>query len=197
MFFKQLVTSILAVLIFTLITGLLYPLLVTAIAQVAFPEKANGSMLRRNGAVLGSELIGQPFSDPKYFWSRPSATAPFPYNAASSGGSNYGPTNPALLDEVNGRLADLKKVDSLNSAPIPVDLVTSSASGLDPHISVAAAGYQVPRVARARGLGEDRVREIVERCTTGRSLGFIGEPHVNVLDLNLALDDIHSTAGGR
>jgi K+-transporting ATPase ATPase C chain len=120
-------------------------------------------LLRRNGAVLGSELIGQPFSDPKYFWSRPSATAPFPYNAASSGGSNYGPTNPALLDEVNGRIADLKKVDALNSSPIPVDLVTSSASGLDPHISAAAAAYQVPRVARARGLGEDRVREIVER----------------------------------
>ena len=197
MFFKQLVTSILAVLIFTVITGLLYPLLVTAVAQVAFPGKANGSMLKRGGKTVGSELIGQPFSDPKYFWGRPSATSPFPYNAASSGGSNYGPLNPALLDEVQGRITELKKADSLNALPIPVDLVTSSSSGLDPDISIAAAAYQVRRVARVRGLSEDRVREIVERCTAGRSLGFIGEPHVNVLDVNLALDDIHSTGGER
>ena len=197
MFFKHLVTSILALLLLTVITGLLYPLLVTGVAQIAFPGKANGSLLRRNGGVVGSELIGQPFSDPKYFWSRPSATSPFPYNAASSGGSNYGPTNPALIDEVKGRIADLKKVDSLNTVPVPVDLVTSSASGLDPHVSVASAMYQVPRVARVRGLSEDRVREIVDRYTEGRSLGFIGEPHVNVLDMNLALDDIHSTGGER
>jgi K+-transporting ATPase ATPase C chain len=197
MFFKHFATSILAVLLLTVVTGLLYPLLVTGIAQVAFPGRANGSLLNRNGVVVGSELIGQPFSDPKYFWSRPSATSPFPYNAASSGGSNYGPTNPALIDEVKGRIADLKKVDSLNTVPVPVDLVTSSASGLDPHVSVASAMYQVPRVARVRGLSEDRVREIVDRYTEGRSLGFVGEPHVNVLDMNLALDDIHSTGGER
>jgi K+-transporting ATPase ATPase C chain len=197
MFVKHIVTSILAVLLFTVITGLLYPLLVTGIAQVAFPDRANGSLRKRGGTTVGSELIGQPFSDPKYFWSRPSATSPFPYNAGASTGSNYGPTNPALLDEVRGRIADLKKVDSFNTVPVPVDLVTSSGSGLDPHVSVASAIYQVPRVARVRGLSEDRVREIVDRCTEGRSLGFIGEPHVNVLDMNLALDDIHSTGGER
>ena len=197
MFFKHLVTSILALLLFTVITGLLYPFLVTAIAQIAFPGKANGSMLKRGGKTVGSELIGQPFSDPKYFWGRPSATSPYPYNASSSGGSNYGPTNPALLDEVNGRIADLKKADSLSTSPIPVDLVTSSASGLDPDISAAAAAYQVRRVARVRGLSEDRVREIVERCTAGRSLGILGEPHVNVLNLNLALDESSTKTGGK
>jgi K+-transporting ATPase ATPase C chain len=197
MFFKHIVTSILAVLIFTVITGLLYPLLVTGIAQVAFPSKSNGSMLKRNGVVVGSELIGQPFSDPKYFWSRPSATSPFPYNAASSGGSNYGPTNPALLDEVNGRIADLKKVDSLNVLPIPIDIVTSSGSGLDPDISVAAAAYQVSRVARVRSLSEDRVRALVEASTVGRTLGILGEPRVNVLNLNLALDESAATTGGK
>ena len=197
MFFKQLVTSILAVLIFTVITGLLYPLLVTAVAQVAFPDKANGSMLKRGGKTVGSELIGQPFSDPKYFWARPSATSPFPYNAASSGGSNYGPLNPALLDEVQGRITELKKADSLNALPIPVDLVTSSSSGLDPDISIAAAAYQVPRVARLRGLSEDRVRALVEGATGGRTLGILGEPHVNVLNLNLALDESSTKTGGK
>jgi len=196
MFFKHLVTSILALLLFTVITGLLYPFLVTAIAQIAFPGKANGSMLKRGGKTIGSELIGQPFSDPKYFWARPSATSPFPYNAASSGGSNYGPLNPALLDEVQGRITELKKADSLNALPIPVDLVTSSSSGLDPDISIAAAAYQVPRVARLRGLSEDRVRALVEGATGGRTLGILGEPHVNVLNLNLALDESSTKTGG-
>ncbi len=197
MFFKHLITSILALLLLTVITGLLYPLLVTGIAQIAFPGKANGSLLRRNGGVVGSELIGQPFSDPKYFWSRPSATSPFPYNAAASSGSNYGPLNPALLDEVQGRIAELKKADSLNVLPIPVDLVTSSSSGLDPDISIASAAYQLPRVARVRGLSEDRVRALVEAATAGRTLGILGEPHVNVLNLNLALDESPAKAGGK
>jgi K+-transporting ATPase ATPase C chain len=197
MLFKHLVTSILAILLFTVITGILYPLLVTGIAQLAFPGKANGSLLKKNGAVVGSELIGQPFSDAKYFWSRLSATSPFPYNAGSSSGSNTGPTNPALLDEVNGRIADLKKADSVNVLPIPVDLVTSSGSGLDPDISIAAAAYQVSRVARVRGLGEDRVRALVEGATRGRTLGILGEPRVNVLTLNLALDESSTQSGGK
>jgi K+-transporting ATPase ATPase C chain len=197
MFFKHLATSILALLLLTVITGLAYPLLVTGIAQLAFPAKANGSLLKREGKTVGSELIGQPFSDPKYFWSRVSATSPFPYNAGSSGGSNLGPLNPALLDEVQGRIADLKKADSLNNSRIPVDLVTSSSSGLDPDISPAAAAYQVPRVARVRGLSEDRVRALVEASTAGRTLGILGEPRVNVLNLNLALDESASTTGGK
>jgi K+-transporting ATPase ATPase C chain len=196
MFFKHLLTSILALLLLTVITGLAYPLLVTGIAQLVFPGKSNGSLLKRGGNPVGSELIGQPFSDPKYFWSRPSATSPFPYNASASTGSNYGPLNPALIDEVNGRIADLKKADSLNVLPIPVDLVTSSSSGLDPHISIAAALYQVPRVARARGLSEDRVRALVEGSTRGRDFGILGEPRVNVLTLNLALDENPTKAGG-
>jgi K+-transporting ATPase ATPase C chain len=196
MFFKHLVTSIFALLLLTVITGLLYPLLVTGIAQIAFPGKANGSLLKSGGKTVGSELIGQPFSEPKYFWSRLSATSPFPYNAGSSSGSNLGPLNPALLDEVSGRITDLKKADSLNTLPVPVDLVTSSGSGLDPHISVAAAMYQVPRVARARGLNEERVRALVEGITEGRTLGILGEPRVNVLNLNLALDENATKAGG-
>lgn len=197
MFLKHLVTSILALVLLTVITGLAYPLLVTGIAQVVFPGKANGSLLKREGKTVGSDLIGQPFSDPKYFWSRLSATSPIPYNAASSSGSNTGPTNPALLDEVQGRIGDLKKADSLNSLPIPVDLVTSSGSGLDPHISVAAAMYQLPRVARTRGLSEDRVRALVEQSTEGREFGILGESHVNVLTLNLALDESAGQPGGK
>lgn len=196
MVFKHLVTSLIALLIFTVITGVLYPLLVTGIAQVAFPGKANGSLMTRGGKTVGSELIGQPFTDPKYFWSRPSPTSPYPYNAAASTGSNLGPTNPALLDEVRGRLADLKKTDSTNVLPVPVDLVTSSSSGLDPDISVAGAQYQVPRVARARGLREESVRALVEGLTRGRSFGILGEPRVNVLQLNLALDEGSARSGG-
>jgi len=196
MFFKHLVTSLLALLLLTVITGLVYPFLVTGIAQLAFPGKANGSLLKIGGKTVGSELIGQPFSNPKYFWSRLSATSPFPYNAGSSSGSNTGPTNPALLDEVKGRIAELKKGDSLNTLPVPVDLVTSSSSGLDPDISVAAAMYQVSRVARTRGLPEAKVRDLVEQSTVGRTLGILGEPRVNVLNLNLALDESAAKTGG-
>jgi K+-transporting ATPase KdpC subunit len=175
-------------LIFTILTGLVYPLVVTGIAQLVFPRQANGSLILNNGQVAGSSLIGQPFDDPKYFWGRLSATGPYPYNAASSFGSNLGPTNPALLDEVKARIAALKAADPGNTQPIPVDLVTSSGSGLDPDISVAAALYQLPRVARVRGLSESAVRALVDKYTQGRQLGFLGEPRVNFLELNLALD---------
>jgi K+-transporting ATPase KdpC subunit len=187
---RQLRIAVIVLVIFTVLTGVIYPLLVTGIAQLAFHRQANGSIISDNGQVAGSELIGQPFSDPRYFWGRLSATTPFPYNASSSSGSNYGPLNPALLDEVQARVEALKTVDPDNAQPIPVDLVTSSASGLDPHISVAAALYQVPRVARNRGLSQDTVNSLVSRYTEGRFLGIIGEPRVNVLQLNLALDTI-------
>ncbi len=172
----------------TLLTGVGYPALVTAIGAIAFHDQANGSLLRRDGQVVGSTLIGQPFGDPKHFWSRPSATSPMANNAANSGGSNQGPLNPALVDAVRGRVEALRKADPGNTAPIPVDLVTTSASGLDPHISVAAAEYQVARVARARNLAADAVRAAIARHTEGRQLGFLGEPRVNVLALNLELD---------
>ena len=172
----------------SMLTGLVYPLTVTGIAQLAFSERANGSLIVRDGKAVGSELIGQAFSDPGHFWSRPSATAPMPYSAANSGGSNLGPSHPALAEAVQARIAALRSADPGNTAPVPVDLVTASASGLDPHISRAAADYQVTRVARARGLPEDRVRELVEGHTERPLLGFIGEPRVHVLRLNLALD---------
>ncbi len=192
MFSRLLRTSIIAVALFTLLTGVLYPLLVTGIAQVLFPRMANGSLLWKDGKLVGSELIGQPFSDPKYFWSRPSATSPVEYNAASSTGSNYGPLNPALLDGAKKRIHDLKAADSSNAQSIPVDLVTASGSGLDPHISVASALYQIQRVARIRNLAAAQVRYLVDQNTEGRQLGFLGEPRVNVLKLNLALDDLQS-----
>ena len=197
MIVKHTITSLIALLLLTVITGVLYPLLVTGIAQVAFPAKANGSLLTVRGKTVGSVLIGQPFSDPKYFWSRLSATAPYPFNAGSSTGSNLGPTNPALLDEVQGRLTDLRKADSLNALPVPVDLVTSSSSGLDPDISPSAAAYQVGRVARARGIGEDAVRALVDANTRERTFGLLGEPRVNVLALNLALDESAAWKGGK
>ncbi|MGI4859887.1 MAG: potassium-transporting ATPase subunit KdpC [Janthinobacterium lividum] len=175
----------------TIVTGAIYPALVTAVSQVAFGEQARGSLITQHGKVVGSRLIGQQFDAPYYFWGRLSATAPNPYDASASGGSNLGPTNPALVDEIKGRITALRAADPAgpaNAAPLPVDLVTSSASGLDPEISPAAAFYQMPRVARARGLAPERVRELIARYTQGRQLGMLGEPRVNVLALNLALD---------
>ena len=185
---NELKPALLMLAVLTLITGVAYPLLVTGLAQGLFPHQANGSLVKQDGKVTGSQLIGQPFSDPKYFWSRPSATTPMPYNGGSSSGSNQGPLNPALEDAVKARIAALKAADPANTAPIPVDLVTASASGLDPHISPAAAEYQVMRVARLRGLPPKEVRRLVAEHTEGRQLGVLGEPRVNVLTLNLALD---------
>ncbi|MHB0875780.1 MAG: potassium-transporting ATPase subunit KdpC [Anaerolineae bacterium] len=178
----------------TILTGVAYPGLVTVVAQAAFPSQANGSIVEREGRALGSDLIGQPFADPGYFWGRPSATSPYPYNAAGSGGSNLGPSNPVLRQLVAERIAALRQADPGNTAgatdraPVPVDLVTASGSGLDPHISLAAAYYQVPRIARARGIAEDDVRALVDRHVEGRLLWLFGEPRVNVLEMNLDLD---------
>jgi len=185
---SQLRPALMVLLLLTLVTGVAYPLLVTGIAQVVFPSQAQGSLIVKDGKIVGSRLIGQPFDDPKYFWSRPSATSPFADNAGASSGSNLSPTNPALVTAVQGRVDALRAADPANTAPVPVDLVTASGSGLDPHISPAAALYQVPRVARVRKLDPEAVRQLVERHIEGRSLGFLGEPRVNVLELNLALD---------
>jgi potassium-transporting ATPase KdpC subunit len=187
---SQLRPAFVSIALFTILTGILYPLLITGIAQTIFHHQANGSLIVKYGQVVGSQLIGQPFDDPRYFWGRLSATSPYPYNATSSTGSNLGPTNPALVDEVKARIAALKTADPTNNSPIPVDLVTSSGSGLDPDISVSAALYQVPRVAKARGLSEDAVRALVNQFTQGRQFGILGEPRVNVLELNQALDAI-------
>lgn len=174
----------------TLLTGFIYPALVTLAGQAIFPRQANGSLVVRQGKVVGSYLIGQRFDAPYYFWGRPSATAPNPYDPLASGGSNLGPTNPALVDQVKKRIAALRRADPSNTAAIPVDLVTASGSGLDPDISPAAAAYQAGRVARARGLARAQVDALIARYTTGRQFGLLGEPRVNVLRLNLALDDL-------
>ena len=189
---SQLRPALVSLALLILVTGVAYPLVVTGVAQVVFHRQANGSLIEQDGQVIGSELIGQAFDDPGYFWGRPSATGPFPYNAAASSGSNLGPSNDALTDAVQARIDALAAADQAlgidNTAAIPVDLVTASGSGLDPHISPAAAEYQTPRVARARGLGVEQVRLLVAEHTEGRQLGFLGEPRVNVLKLNLALD---------
>lgn|SRR5574342_587179 len=183
--------TLMMLLILTVLTGLIYPLAVTGLAQLFFPDQANGSLIVRDNKVIGSKLIGQYFDKPEYFWSRPSTTAPYPYNAAASGGSNLGPTNPALIEAVKARVAALRAADPDNHSAIPVDLVTASGSGLDPHISPAAALYQVKRVARARGLDENKVKALVTRHTEGRQFGFLGELRVNVLQLNLELDSLN------
>lgn len=175
-------------LLLTVLTGVVYPGVVTLVARTFFADQAGGSLLESDGQVVGSRLLGQPFSGPQYFWSRPSATGPHPYNGAASGGSNQGPINPALETAVRDRVAALRLADPDNTAPVPVDLVTASASGLDPHLSPAAAEYQVNRVARARGVPADDVRQLVREATRERTLGIFGEARVNVLELNLSLD---------
>ena len=180
--------SVVSLLLMVIVTGVAYPLVVTAIGHVVFPHRSHGSLIVQDDKIVGSELIGQPFEDPKYFWPRPSATSPAPYNAGASSGSNLGPSNPKLVQAVQARIARLKAADPDNSLPIPVDLITASGSGLEPYISPAAAQYQVPRVARARGLAATQVQQLVSQNTWGRQWGFLGEPRTNVVTLNLALD---------
>lgn len=181
--------SIMSILLFTILTGIIYPVAVTGIAQVIFSHQANGSIITKNGIAVGSKLLGQQFDDPKYFWGRLSATGPYPYNGAASSGSNLGPNNPNLTAAVEARIKALHEAEPGNTAKIPVDLVTASGSGLDPHISLAAAEYQIKRVAKAKGLDDARIRDIVANNTKGRWLGLIGEPVVSVLELNIALDE--------
>jgi K+-transporting ATPase ATPase C chain len=187
--FQQLRSAAVLLLTMTIITGITYPLAMTGIAEALFPHQAGGSLIEADGQIVGSELIGQQLDDPAYFWGRPSATSPYPYNAAASSGSNLGPTSPELLHQVQARIDALRAADPGNTAPIPADLVTASGSGLDPHISPAAAAYQIPRVARARGVDETAIRALVEEYTGGRQFGMLGEARVNVLLLNLALDE--------
>lgn len=187
-FMSELRPALMSFLLLTLLTGVAYPLVVTGVGQALFADKANGSLIESGDKQIGSRLLGQPFSGPQYFFGRPSATAPQPYNGAASSGSNQGPTNPALMTAVADRVAALRALDPDNKARVPVDLVTASGSGLDPHISPAAAEYQVARVARARNLPEEQIRKSVQQATEGRTLGILGEPRVNVLELNLALD---------
>lgn len=189
MFREYVRPAILSLIILTVITGIIYPLFITGIAQALLPNQANGSLIYQNEKVVGSVLIGQAFDNPKYLWGRISATIP-QYNASSSSGSNIGPSNPALIDELKGRIKILKDADPDNTRPIPIDLVTSSASGLDPHISLAAAYYQIPRIARKRNISENTVKGIIHKNRSGRFLGLIGEPVVNVLKVNLDLDSL-------
>jgi potassium-transporting ATPase KdpC subunit len=187
---RQIKQALLLFIVLSVLTGIVYPLLITAVAQAIFPSQANGSLVYRNDRAAASSLIGQAFTDPKYFWSRPSATMPIPYSAESSSGSNLGPTNADLAMAVKERIAALRAADPGNDAPVPVDLVTASASGLDPHITPAAAEYQVGRVAKARHLDAKTVRQLVAKHTEGRTLGLLGEPRVNVVELNLDLDSV-------
>ncbi len=187
---QQTKLSLLFVIIFTVLTGVIYPGVMTLLGKVFFPKQAEGSLIEKNGKKVGSELIGQPFDAPQYFWSRPSATSPYAYNAANSSGSNSGPTNPDFIKTVQGRVEALRKADPGNNAPIPMDLVTASASGLDPHISPAAAAYQTERVAKTRKIDVKLVKDLVEKYTERGFLGFMGDPGVNVLKLNLALDEL-------
>ncbi|WP_444548660.1 potassium-transporting ATPase subunit KdpC [Candidatus Magnetomonas plexicatena] len=183
-------TSIISLVVFTVILGIIYPLAMTGIAQSVFPDKANGSIIIKNGKAVGSYLIGQPFTDPGYFWSRPSATTPYPYNGASSSGSNLGQNNPDLQKALAERIAALKSADPENTKPIPIDLITSSGSGLDPHISPSAALYQVHRVAKHRGLNDSVIASLVEKLIEHRQFGVFGEPVVNVVKLNMGLDEL-------
>lgn len=186
---KQIKSALLILILFTLLTGIIYPAVVTGIAQLFFHWRANGSLLTENSKLIGSKLIGQSFTDPKYFWGRPSATSPYPYNAENSGGSNMGPTNTVFLATIKKRVLDLQQADPQNLQAIPVDLVTASASGLDPEISPLAAFYQVPRIAKARNKSELQIQQLVQQLIEPRFLGIIGEPRVNVLQLNIALDN--------
>ncbi len=188
--FASFLTSLRMLVVLTMLTGIAYPLLTWGVAQLAFPHAANGSLIRQDGKAVGSALLGQPFDDPRYFWSRPSATSPMPYNGAASSGSNQGARNPALAEAVAARIEALRVADPGNTAPVPVDLVTASASGLDPHISVAAAEFQLARVAKTRGLPPAAVRALVARHTEGRTFGLLGESRVTVVALNLALDRV-------
>jgi K+-transporting ATPase ATPase C chain len=191
---RNLRSAIISLGLFTVITGIVYPLLVTGFAHLVFPDEANGSLIVKDGKTIGSELIGQPFSGPEYFWGRLSSTSPVAYNAAASSGSNYGPLNPAVVDAATQRAEDLRNTDPQNTNAIPVDLVTASASGLDPHISIASALYQVTRVARERSISENEIRSLVGRFTEGRDVGFLGEPGVNVLRLNLTLNELEQSS---
>jgi K+-transporting ATPase ATPase C chain len=188
--FTMIRNTLMSLLLFTILTGFIYPLAVTGLAQAIFPKQANGSIIVKNGKPVGSSLLGQQFEDPKYFCGRLSATTPYPYNGGASTGSNLGPNNPDLMKAVQSRIDALRAVDPGNGAKIPVDLVTASGSGLDPHISLAAAEYQLHRVAKTRGLDDAGIRDIVAKNTRGRWLGLIGEPAVNVLELNLALNEL-------
>jgi K+-transporting ATPase ATPase C chain len=188
--FKLIRQSLVVFVALALLTGIAYPLLMTLVAQGVFSHQANGSLIERDGKIIGSELIGQQFDDPGYFWGRPSATGPVPYNAAASTGSNFGPTNPAQVDAVKSRVEILEQSHPDQAGPVPVELVTASASGLDPHISPAAADYQIGRVAKARAVNEARIRALVAEYTSGRTFGLLGEPRVNVLELNLALEGL-------
>lgn len=191
----QMKTALMLLIVFTVLTGLLYPLAVTGLAQLLFPVKANGNLIKQNDTVIGSRLIGQSFSSPAYFWSRPSATTPYPYNGGASSGSNLGPTNPNFLTTVKERISQLKQADTQNNNPIPVDLVTASSSGLDPEISPLAAFYQTSRIAKARNLPEETIKNLIQKHVKNRTLGLLGEPRINVLELNLALDELRDSHG--